>query len=463
MIPRIVRQVRHLLGIDRAVGFTVLGRSWSILSGTVTILLIARFLSLPEQGYYYTFYSLVSLQVVFELGFSYVILQLAAHESSELQISPDGTVLGSEVSHSRLASILQKSMLWYSVVAVLMALGLILSGFHFFSAHHEGSDQVGWKIPWLGVVLAATLTFPMDPVFSFLEGCGLVANVAKLRFGQTLMGTSLAWIALTAHRGLFAPAAMILGQAIAGFVFLCSKRTLLIPLLRRRCKPNVVGWRHEIWPFQWRIAVTCMSTYLVLPLFSPVLFAYRGPTEAGRMGMSLNIATALLAVASAWINTKSSPFGTMVSRGDYAVLDRVFFRTLVQSAVLLLGGQILVIVCLPFAAHYFPRLANRLMPVPLFGLLMLATFLSHIAASEAAYLRAHKREPFLLLSISVGILTGISTLIAARYWGITGVVIGYLCCGGIFYLAGGTFIFTRCRQLWHSDISASDSTVRECI
>ena len=96
VLIRVSRQIRHLLGIDRAVGFTILARSWTILSGALTILLIAHFLSAVEQGYYYTFSSLVALQTVFELGFSFVILQLAAHECSHLQICPDGEISGNE-------------------------------------------------------------------------------------------------------------------------------------------------------------------------------------------------------------------------------------------------------------------------------------------------------------------------------------------------------------------------------
>ena len=56
---------RHVVGFDRAVGFSVLGRFWSSAAGLVTVALIARFLSSVEQGYYYTFGSLVALQIVF--------------------------------------------------------------------------------------------------------------------------------------------------------------------------------------------------------------------------------------------------------------------------------------------------------------------------------------------------------------------------------------------------------------
>ena len=80
------RHLRTGLGIDRAIGFTILARGWASVAGLVTVALIARFLSPSEQGYYYTFGSLIALQIVFELGFSFVILQMASHERAHLAI-----------------------------------------------------------------------------------------------------------------------------------------------------------------------------------------------------------------------------------------------------------------------------------------------------------------------------------------------------------------------------------------
>jgi hypothetical protein len=443
------RRIRHFLGIDRAVGFTVLARSWNILSGALNVVLIVRFLTSAEQGYYYTFASLVAMQVVFELGFSFVILQLAAHESSQLHVIPGGEVSGSGVAYSRLASILQKSVRWYSVAAVLMATILMIAGFHFFSVHGKSSGPIAWKIPWICVVLAAIFTFQMDPIFSFLEGCGFVAQVARLRLAQAVSGTTLAWIALTQHHGLFAPAAVILGQAAAGLAFLASKRRFLLPLLRYDCGSRVVAWRMEIWPFQWRMAVSFFCSFFILGLLNPVLFAYRGAAEAGRMGLSVTIASALGTVAYAWINTKASPFGAMVARREFATLDRIFSRTLVQSGALLLGGDAAVLCVLFVLTQRFPLFASRILPLPTFALLMLAIFLNHLLYSEALYLRSHKREPFLVLSVLIATLTAASTFLTGRLWGMNGVAIGYFFTGGLLNLAGGTYIFLRCRRLWH--------------
>src|SRR5438045_5292213 len=142
-VVRLRYWIRHVLGLDRAVGFSVLARFWSSAAGLITVSLIARFLSSVEQGYYYTFGSLVALQIVFELGFSFVILQLASHERSRLCISHDYEITGDPIAHARLASVLQKSVRWYSVAAVLVAATLITSGSYFF-ATHKHADTVSW-------------------------------------------------------------------------------------------------------------------------------------------------------------------------------------------------------------------------------------------------------------------------------------------------------------------------------
>ena len=123
--PGWVLWVKHLLGLDRAIAFTVLARVTQILGSTGTVLLILRFLSPVEQGYYYTLLSLVSLQIIFELGFSFVILQMAAHECAHLTLHRDGRVEGDPVAHARLASILQKTLRWYLVAAVILVFLLV--------------------------------------------------------------------------------------------------------------------------------------------------------------------------------------------------------------------------------------------------------------------------------------------------------------------------------------------------
>lgn len=457
----LARRLARALGIDRAIAFTVLARGWSSLAGIGTLTLIARFLSPAEQGFYYTFYSLVALQIVFELGFSVVILQTASHEAAHLQISPEGVITGPEEPHCRLASVLQKSVRWYTIAAVLMAVTLVPVGLAFFrhAAARPGGNAVHFGWPWLLVVLASSCTFQIDPLFSFLEGCGYVPEVARTRLRQSITGTALGWGAFLLHRGLFAPGCMIFGQAVAGFWLLWTRRGVLLPLLRHTTSRFRIDWRAEVWPFQWRIAVSWLAGYITSQLFNPILMNYRGPVEAGQMGMSLNVCGTLSSMAIAWMNTKAAPFGRMIAREEYGVLDRTFFRALWQStlaAVLACGFVWSAVAWLGMRGVrlHGVLLAGRLLaPLPL-AMLFFGTVGNIVVFAEALYLRAHKKEKFMANSIAGALYIAPLAYLLGRWQnphgGAWGIAAAYALGTLIIGLGYGTYTFLRWRRIWHA-------------
>ena len=441
-------RLRHTLGLDRAILFTVMARGWSSLAGLVTVGLIAHFLTGPEQGYYYTFGSLVALQIVFELGFSFVILQMASHESAHLTFGPDGGIVGSAAAHGRLASVLQKSVRWYSVAAVLMFCTLIPAGLYFFSHHQQAGPVVAWRLPWFLVVLMASFAFQIDPLFSFMEGCGYVPRVARARLWQALLGSVLAWLALLTHHGLFAPAMAIAGQVIAGFSWLWTQRRLLLALFRHEAEIHRVAWRTEVWPFQWRIAVSWMCGYFIFQLFVPVLFAYWGPLAAGQMGMSLSIINVLTSVAIAWVNTKAALFGNLIARKEYGRLDTIFFRVLAQSLAVSTACSLIAWTAVKMLNLHHLKVAGRMLaPVP-FGLFLIAMVVNHIVFSEAIYLRSHKQEKLLAQSVIGAVCVGLSTYVLGGHYGAIGMVSGYLTIS-VAGLGFATYTFLHFRRVWH--------------
>jgi hypothetical protein len=419
----------------------VLARGIQIMGSAGTVLLILRFLSPVEQGYYYTLLSLVSLQVVFELGFSFVILQMAAHECAHLTLHADGRIEGDAVAHARLASILQKTFRWYLVAALILCVSLLPVGAYSFSrqAHTTiplavgplATAQVPWHGPWIVAVLATAVLFLLNPFFSFLEGCGLVWQVARMRFGQALLGVVMAWGAFLAHHGLYSPGMVNLGYAAGGLAFLYSRRNLCLGLLHHPIGERAVSWRNEVWPFQWKIAVSWASAYFTVQIFTPVLFAYRGPAEAGQFGLSLSVTTYLSAVVIAWMSTKAASFGQMIARSELPQLKRLFFRTLRQSLIVLVaisvGCEAGVL-----ALHYLlPRLAARMASPQIFALLLLTSMSGFVVQSMAIYLRSFRREPFLGQSIVIATLSLVLSLLTVRAFGVTGISLSYFLCTGI--------------------------------
>jgi hypothetical protein len=441
-----IEWIRHVIGLDRAVLFTLLSRLLQIISSTGTVLLIIRFLSPVAQGYYYTILSLAALQVIFELGFSFVILQLAAHESAHLAIHADGTIEGDPVAHARLASVLQLSLRWYLRAAVGLAAILLPVGIAFFARKAGGVDQIAWLGPWIAVVLAVSLAFLITPLFSFFEGCNQVRQVAAMRMYQALVTLGMSWASIASGYGLYAPALVNLGIIVLGANFIRTRRRILSSLLRLDPGEHGVSWSTEVWPFQWKIAVSWLCSYFAAQVFTPILFASRGPQEAGKMGLSLSITAYLPIVALSWITTKAAPFGRLVRQRRLQELDHLFFRTLRQSFFLVLTLCGACFAAVVVAQRLLPSIAARMEVPSIFALLLLTAIASFVIQCLAVYLRSFKREPYLNLSITVATLTVASVALTASKWGNKAVALCYFLFSGIIGLSWALGIFIRARR-----------------
>jgi hypothetical protein len=441
-------RLRHTIGLDRAIAFTVLGRLFQGMGSLVTVLLIVHLLTPAEQGYYYALWSLVALQAVFELGFSFVILQIAAHERAHLQFHADGSVSGSPIAHIRLASVLQRAVRWYAVAAVIMLVALLFGGSRFFATHQQHGFETTWVFPLRITAMACAFTFLVGPVLSFLEGCGQVVPVAHTRFFQSIVSTLAAWGAMLSHHALLAPAIVLISMGGVASILIYSRRSLLLPLLKLRTEKHAVSWRYEVWPFQWKIAVSWLCDYFIFQLFTPVLFAFRGPVEAGQMGVSMNIVLQMSGIMLAWMTTKSAPFGSLIAQKDIRGLDHLFFRTLWQSLALFCACATSVLLGVCLISRFMPNLGHRFVQWPVFLFLLLTALSSHVVQCEALYLRAHKCEPFLMQSIVVASCTATSVLLVAGPLGTIGVSGAYFLVLGVGGVISATLIFRYKRRYW---------------
>jgi hypothetical protein len=206
----------------------------------------------------------------------------------------------------------------------------------------------------------------------------------------------------------------------------------------------------EVWPFQWRIAVSWLSGYFIFQLYNPVLFAFHGSVVAGQMGMSLSLTSALISIAISWINTKAAPFGAMIARKEYASLDHLFFRAARQSFTVCVAGALIVWLAVSYLNWNHIALARRVLDPLSLGILLATAPLNVIVFAEATYLRAHKQEKFVLNSVLGAILVGSSTYFLGRSYGALGVVTGSFLVSLVMGLPLNTYVFLKYRRIWHA-------------
>lgn len=395
-----------LTSIDYHIGFTLLFRMSSIILGGLLILMIPFKFSSAEQGYYFTFSSLIGLQVFFELGFNYVIVQIVGHEMANVYINSHGKLSGNLTNVNRIYSLVPMLKKWYSLISIVFFISVFSIGIYFFERNGH-LPLMEWLPAWALVVLFSAINLFISPFLAMHEGMGFVGQIAKLRLIQSLLGYFLLFGLLMSNVGLVAI------PAISGVMAICSIYWIMIrnkELLFNYgvidfSGNNSISWLKEIVPFQWRIALSWLSGYFIFQLFNPMLFAHQGAVEAGRVGLSLAIYGAMLSVSLSWINAKSPVMANLIADKKKVELNNLFISLFIKSSVLNVLMSVVFLVLVFFMKFYFFNLSQRIADFNILLVLSFISVINHSVLSMAVYMRAHKEEPLLWNSVVVGIIS----------------------------------------------------------
>lgn len=422
--------VKEKVGLDWAIFYTLVGRSFGIPVSVFTIFFIARYLTPEEQGYYYTFGSIAALQVFFELGLTGIITQFVAHEASHLTWNGK-EFEGEEKYKSRLSSLLKFCAKWYFLFALLIVLLLLIAGFTFFNHYNSHGRDVNWKLPWIILVSGTAFNFLIAPITSFVEGLGKVKEIAQIRLIQQVLQPIVVWGGFVLGAKLFVAGMDAILKVTVVFLFILYSPILkMLKNIWKETVTETISYKHEIFPLQWRIAVSWVSGYFIFQLFNPVLFATEGATVAGQMGLTLQALNALQALTLSWINTKVPRISGLIALKEYAQLDILFNRTFKQVMTIgLCFVSVFVVVLISFQKmhlvlfeiNFGDRFLNA---VPLL-LMAWATISMMPVNCWATYLRCHKKEPLMVNSVVMGVLCCTSTLLLGKLYGLIGIVVGF--------------------------------------
>lgn len=431
--------------LDRAVFLGVLVRTWSFIAGPLTLLLIATHFSPVVQGYYYTFGSLLGLVTFLEMGLSGVLIQCVSHEWAHLHL--EGQVpRGDARALARTASLFQFGVKWYGFGGLVLTLLLGIVGLIFMSRSPDMG--VAWRGPWIVVCIASGLNFAAIPFFSILAGCNQYANANQWRFEQAVLMSLATWTTILLGGGVWTLPACLGASAIsAAHLVFVTYRVFYRSLWA--VPPEAGVWKAEVLPFQWRVALSSLSGIFVYNLFTLVLFQYQGAVVAGQMGMTWTILNTISDVALTWVAVRMPLFGISISRADYAALDSAFLRASKVTMMVLLVGLASAVGGIGLLNAIGHHLAVRLLPPADAALFAIALVGAGCVSILTMYLRAHRRDPLLKLSLLTAVACGLSTVFLGSRYGATGMAAGWVVLQCLVLLPD-TYVFLRCRKEWHA-------------
>lgn len=442
------------IGMDKSIAYSSGSRIVGGIAGVGSIFFITTFLTGVEQGFYYTFGSLLAMQVFFELGLTGIMTQFVAHEASHLTLNANAEFEGELRYKSRLASLIHFCVKWYLILSIVVFAFLMLVGFAYFRRYGNGHVDVDWQIPWTLICVGTSIKLFQSPFNSILMGLGKVKEMSKIGFWQQIILPAITWLGLAIGFKLYIVGIGYIASVVLWhfFVHYTKLEKIVLNLWKTHINEGV-SYLKEIFPFQWRIALSWVSGYFIFQLFNPVLFATEGAVVAGQMGMTLQALNAIQAFSMSWINTKVPLYSQLIAMKDYVHLDQIFNKTLKQMTSVCLALLVLfffAIWILNITQLRFGDsvLSDRFLPYLPILFVAFPMYLQQYVYSWATYLRCHKQEPFLVNSVVCGLVSCLSTFILGKIYGLYGVTIGY-CSIAIIFFPWGYWIYKTKKTEWH--------------
>lgn len=451
----IIINIAHKIGIDKSIAYTSSSSIIAAFAGLVSIYFIGSYLTGEEQGYYFTFGSILAIQTFFDMGLTGIMTQYVAHEHAHLQWSENGiSLIGDARYKSRLSYLLHFCIKWYAIISVMLLITLIIVGNIFFMKYSKTQD-ISWRLPWLLICIGTSLNLFLAPLMAYLQGLGKVKEVARVMFYRQLVIPIFTWGSFIIGLKLYVVgiASITTAALFILFIILSDFRPILVSILREKITEKV-DYMKEIFPYQWKIALSWISGFFIFQLFNPVLFATEGAKVAGQMGMTMQVLNAISGLSMNWINTKIPLFSRLVELKDYLKLDKIFNKTVYQESSICLILLIIYYFGVALLRHFNIRFSGQLIGerfldyLPML-LMSIPIYTNQFVFSVATYLRCHKKEPFLVNSIVMGILIMISTLLLGDNYGLYGICLGYSFLTVIIGLPWGIYIFKTKRKEWH--------------
>ena len=256
------------------------------------------------------------------------------------------------------------------------------------------------------MVSLAALNLNLSARLAFIEAIGKVGNVARLRVVQSILGFLIMWYFMYAGAGLWIVIVVPLISVCASYLWLRKYDNVFNynhqPLEAETSKTN---WSKDIFPLQWRIALSWISGYFIFNLFVPVAFRYFGPVEAGKLGIGITILNAVNTLSLSWAIAKQPVLTSYVARGERQKLRSLSRLIMKQVVITNLALSTAVITGVFVASRFGYELVQRIASVDVLIWIAIGGVINNFIAAGAIYMRAHREEPMVMASVGGSVLT----------------------------------------------------------
>jgi hypothetical protein len=433
----IVRRMRRLLSRYEAAAYGIVGRLWLVLTGPITVVVLASHFSPSAQGYFFTFMSLAAARTVAELGFGQVIIVKIAQ-------SYPSTSHPSDAVQSRVAGLIRFAAKWFAAAGLIIGVLLCACGTFLLEAN-TGLPRNEWLPPWVALSVLVGFDVALSGLLFPLEGAGQIRSVYFCRMVRSFVNSLVLWLLILLGLHLWSISIALACSLVWVSFFLFSRGKLVVSALRPSAAATKIDWLTEIFPAQWRLALSSVAEYISFYTVIPLMYVMHGPVIAGQLGVTWQLAAAVEAISAAIVFTRFPEFSRLAGARSVQELDKLLLSTSLISMALCLLGALGVGIGVLLLQMTDLQLATRILPFDQVVILMVGLVVWHSNLTTASYLRAHGGDPYLPASLIGAVLLFAANLTLGRWFGPIGLLWGYAASGACV-VPLGIYLLKRKRQ-----------------
>lgn len=393
VIKNAKKYLQKYLGVDEAIFWATLNRGLGIVRSPINIYFLLKYLSLEQQGLWYTFTHLSTLSMLADLGFTVIITQFVSHEFANLRLEGK-MITGKEEDMGKLFSLIRFAVKFYFKVVVAAVLILIGAGYWYF--RNENSAVF---LAWTAYSLLGGYGLLVCLFQTIYQGLDKVKDIQINILINSFIFTGVTCVALYFNLGIWA---LVLGALASTTITAIGLYNMAVPFWKQVYHYKTAAKQYffkDIVPLQIRYAVSFICSYVILYLYVPSAYKFIGPVEAGQLGLTASIVAVINGVTSNWIFTKVPKLNMYVSRRQYKELDRMVKNALLQGMIIHIIMAIFFVGALIIINHYNTTLAQRFLSVKLTILFLIPQAVQFLINGFTLYLRAFKKEPLMWLQV----------------------------------------------------------------
>lgn len=295
--------------------YAIVNRSLSVLIGPITVFFISQKLTTEEIAFYYTFFNLIALQQLAELGIGHTIKQHVAHA---LEYEHD---ILTEVSKRKISSYFNFSKKWFGYLSLFILFVVGCAGEVYYN------DYVGmieWQKPWWCLIAIAFVSIRYLPFQLVSEACQRQILVFKSQFIATLISSVSLWLALMYDFGLYSVAISFFVNTLIVNVLVILKQKELFRELDNYNTSTFLSVFKEIWPLLHKVSVVWGVGFLFWNGINLISFKVFDKNHAGMVIFTFTVVKMIFNVAETVVSSQMTVWSKMIANNELNTVSIIF-------------------------------------------------------------------------------------------------------------------------------------------